>query len=92
MSTISLPERFDFSFHKQFTDSYTEALANSGGGKVITLDFGLVMYLDSAALGMLVLANKRAKEKSCKLEIINAKGAAKDVLNIANFDRLITIR
>ena len=91
MSTLSLPERFDHTFHKAFTDSYTKILAQVTG-QTITLDFGKVIYLDSAALGMMVLLHKRAKEKGCSLEIANAKGTALDVLKIANFDKLITIR
>lgn len=91
MATLSLPERFDFSAHKNFTEQYTKILSD-GKDKQVVLDFSKVEYLDSAALGMLVLLNKRAREHGCSVEIINAKGTAKDVLEIANFHRLMTIR
>lgn len=89
-NTISLPERFDFSSHKTFTDTYSKLLETTTNS-TITVDFRQVVYLDSSALGMLILLNKRAKEKSCSVEIVNAKGNAKDILKIANFDKLMKI-
>ncbi|HCV16887.1 MAG TPA: anti-sigma factor antagonist, partial [Alteromonas sp.] len=61
-------------------------------GSLITLDFCKVLYLDSAALGMVVLLKKRAKANGCDVEIVNAKGTALEVLEIANFDKMVTIR
>lgn len=90
-TTISVPERFDFSFHKSFTEQYNQILENKKGG-IITLDFSKVLYLDSAALGMVVLLKKRAKANGCDVEIANAKGTALEVLEIANFDKMVTIR
>lgn len=90
-SVISVPERFDFSFHKSFTEQYSQILENKKGG-IITLDFSQVLYLDSAALGMVVLLKKRAKAHGCDVEIANVRGTAMEVLEIANFDKMITIR
>ena len=61
-------------------------------GGLITLDFSKVLYLDSAALGMVVLLKKRAKANGCDVEIASAKGTALEVLEIANFDKMVTIR
>ena len=90
-TTIAIPERFDFSFHKAFTDQYNKLLEENAGA-TITLDFSRVMYLDSAALGMVVLLKKRAKASGCDVEIVNAKGTALEVLEIANFEKMVTIR
>lgn len=90
-ATIAIPERFDFSFHKAFTDQYNKILETKSGG-TINLDFSRVLYLDSAALGMIVLLQKRAKASGFTVEITNAKGTALEVLEIANFDKMITIR
>ena len=51
-----------------------------------------MLYLDSAALGMVVLLKKRAKASGCDVEIVNAKGTALEVLEIANFEKMVTIR
>ena len=41
---------------------------------------------------MVVLLKKRAKANGCDVEIVNAKGTALEVLEIANFDKMVTIR
>lgn len=89
-AVIAIPERFDFSFHQAFTQQYNDILAKHSG-IVISLDFRQVLYLDSAALGMIVLLQKRAKSVGCSVAVINAKGTALEVLEIANFDKMITI-
>lgn len=91
MTTIVLPTKFDFSYHKNFTDQYGKALETATANQ-ITLDFSNVEYLDSAALGMMVLLKKKADEVNCNVQIINAYGAALDVLKIANFQNLFTIK
>lgn len=91
MSTIVLPAKFDFSYQKNFTDLYTKAL-EAESTLPLVLDFSTVEYIDSAALGMMVLAKKKAEAKGRSVEIVNAHGAALDVLNIANFKNLFEIK
>ncbi len=91
MSTvISVPERFDFGFHKQYSELMNNTLSEKESG-AIKIDFSVVQYIDSSALGMLVMFCKRAKAQGRSFEIINASGAAREVLKIANFDRLMKI-
>lgn len=90
-TTIVIPERFDFSFHRAFTDQYNKLLEENAGA-TITLDFSRVMYLDSAALGMIVLLQKRAKASNSDVEIVSANGTALEILEIANFDKMVKIR
>ena len=52
-SIVNIPERFDFSHHKKFTENTDTALKNSKVS-LVSLDFSRVSYLDSAALGMIV--------------------------------------
>lgn len=63
--SIRLPERFDFSFHKTFNTAYEPALTNTSI-KELELDFSLVQYLDSSALGMLVLLAKSFRARRCR--------------------------
>lgn len=88
--TIHVPERFDFSYHKQFTDQYQSVLSDTNI-KEIALDFSKVGYLDSSALGMMVLFQKKAKQMNIKIRIKGARESAKEILQIANFDRLFDI-
>lgn len=87
---ISLPERFDFAFHRQFSEQYQKALAEKTCKK-ITLDFTHVNYLDSSALGMMVLLHKKAKLQNVQTTIKGAKGTAAEILGIANVNQLFEI-
>lgn len=53
-----LPERFDYSFHRQFNEGCNDYIANANLNEII-LDFSRVGYLDSSALGMLVMVQKK---------------------------------
>lgn len=86
MSTITLPERFDFNYHSTFTGAYPKLLENSES-RTLVLDFSRVTYLDSSALGMMVLVNKKAKAAGKEVVISNAKGPALEILKVANFDQ-----
>lgn len=87
---LHIPERFDFGYHKEFTDQY-QALLSSEEQSDIALDFSKVSYLDSSALGMMVLFQKKAKAANINVRIRGAKDSAKEILQIANFDRLFDI-
>jgi anti-anti-sigma factor len=87
---LQIPERFDFGYHKTFTEHYQAALAEPGVTQ-IALDFSRVSYLDSSALGMMVLFQKKAKTQNVNVRIRGAQANAKEILTIANFDRLFDI-
>ncbi|SBS35356.1 STAS domain protein [Marinomonas spartinae] len=84
-TVISLPERFDFSTHKWFTKEYDVALLSNTD---LVLDFSRVQYIDSSALGMMVLLHRLLEEKNKKGIIRNVSGSAKDILEMANFGNL----
>lgn len=87
---LQIPERFDFGYHKEFTDQYQKLLKDTGVSE-IALDFSSVSYLDSSALGMMVLFQKKAKAQNVSVRVRGAKDSAKEILQIANFDRLFDI-
>jgi anti-anti-sigma factor len=51
-----------------------------------------VQYIDSAALGILLLLRDHAINVNKTVEIHNLHGIAKEVLEIANFQKIFTIR
>jgi anti-anti-sigma factor len=89
--TIVIPERFDFGHYKIFNEQVNQMMQDEQI-KTVILDFSRASYLDSSALGMLVLMNKKAKAKSIHTFIRGAKGNAKDILVMANFDQLFDIQ
>jgi anti-anti-sigma factor len=89
-STIVLSGRFDFSSHRDFRAAY-EALLAAGGISKITLDMQGVEYLDSSALGMLLLLNEKATPSNIKVVISKPQTNVRQILEIANFNKLFTI-
>ena len=84
---LNIPQRFDFSFHKDFTSEYQKMLSDNRCKKII-LDFNRTEYLDSSALGMMVLLNKKAKAVNKEVTVKGAKDNTYDILTIANFNKL----
>jgi anti-anti-sigma factor len=87
---IRIPERFDFGYHKEFTEQYQRLLAENNVTE-IELEFSRVGYLDSSALGMMVLLQKKAKSQNVSISIRGRKESTKEILQIANFDQLFDI-
>lgn len=84
---LRLPSRFDYSFHRQFGELYTP-LIEGGTCKEIILDFNQVEYLDSSALGMMVLLQKKSSGSNIKVKIKGARGATDDILKMANMQKI----
>jgi anti-anti-sigma factor len=89
-TTIRLSNRFDFSQHKSFSTQVEQLLANDTL-KQLDIDFSQVQYLDSSALGMLVLLAKKATNQGVTVTLRGAQGTAKDILEMANMHKLFQI-
>ena len=89
-TTLKLAGRFDFNAHRDFRSSYEEALNTSGINELI-LDMRGVDYLDSSALGMLLLLKEKAAPSNVKINIINCQSTVKMILEVANFNKLMSI-
>ena len=86
--TIAIEGRFDFSAHKEFRKSYEdlEEVPSS-----YAIDMQQAEYIDSSALGMLLLLRDHAGGDSAEVEILNCNPDVKKILTISNFDQLFTI-
>ncbi|WP_424193819.1 STAS domain-containing protein [Ampullimonas aquatilis] len=84
---LSLDGRFDYGGHKEFRSAYEELLSQSAC-KEIVIDMQKVEYVDSAALGMLLLLRDRAKSAGKSIVIAGCHGVALQVLEVANFNKL----
>lgn len=91
VAEIELAGRFDFSGRKAFREAYDSLLLNAG---VQAIEIGLsgVEYIDSSALGMLLLLRERAEEANKKVILHSAQNTVARVLSVANFGRLFEIR
>lgn len=90
VSRLSLEGRFDFHSHRDFRAAYDAVLAKPEI-RDIAVDFSRVDYLDSSALGMLLLLREKAEAGGKKVKLTNLSGSVKQVLEIANFGKLFTI-
>jgi len=83
-------ERFDFQAYRPFREAY-ELELNKDSVKRLVIDMQAVKYIDSAALGMLLLLRDKALARSKQVELRNLHGVVKDVFEVANFHKLFTI-
>jgi len=90
-ATIKLEGRFDFNASREFRDSY-EGILGQQGVESIDVDLSDVNYLDSSALGMLLLLREKAEPSNVKLSLVNSRGAVRQILEVANFHKLFTLR
>ena len=85
---IKICGRFDFSVHKQFRDATNQVLSSV---KKIEVDLSAADYLDSSALGMLLILRDKVAGNKDSVVIKGATTDVKKILQIANFDKLFTI-
>lgn len=82
--------QFDFSTHRDFREKY-EAILGSPHVRELAVDLRDVNYIDSSALGMLLLLREKASAKHIDMKLINTQGSVRQVLEVANFGRLFNI-
>ncbi len=86
--TIAIVGRFDFSVHKEFREAYV----NHDRAKLsYVLDLSRTEYMDSSALGMVLLLRDHAGGDKSNVTIRNASPDVAKILRIANFDKLLTM-
>ena len=91
VATIRMDGRFDFSAHRAFRDTY-EPLLQQRDVTQVEIDLANVAYMDSSALGMLLLLHERAKASGKDVVLCRANPTVTQILDIANFGKLFTIR
>jgi anti-anti-sigma factor len=89
-AVVRLQGRFDFSAHREIRDSCGALLA-SEEVRELELDMGGLEYMDSSALGMLLLLKERADAACKRVALHNCKGTVRQVLDIANFGKIFSI-
>lgn len=91
-NTIKIPKRFDYSASGPFNTAMSSALGEDGADQKIKLDCIHLDYIDSAGIGLLVMAHKKAMSKGAVIEIVHAKPSIKEILLLANLQKLISIQ
>ncbi|WP_017939562.1 STAS domain-containing protein [Zestomonas thermotolerans] len=86
--TISIQGRFDFSLHQAFRDAYERADIRP---RRYVIDLEGTNYLDSSALGMLLLLRDYAGGDDALISLINCNPDVRKILGISNFGQLFQI-
>ncbi len=84
---IVISGRFDFNDHMQFRDAYKAYAASAA----YTLNMSSAEYMDSSALGMLLLLREHAGGDSAKIKVTGCNDEIKKILTIANFQKLFDV-
>ena len=84
---ISINGRFDFNAHHDFRNVYR----NEKSDAAYTIDMSGTDYIDSSALGMLLLLREHAGNESANISINGCNDDIKKIFAISNFEKLFTI-
>ena len=87
---IILIGKFDFSVQDNFRQIIDETLSN-GTIKDITVDMADVVFMDSSAIGLLLLLNERSKAEGKSLTLMNCHDPIREIFAIGGFDSILTI-
>lgn len=86
---LRLSGRFTFQDNGKFREMTTECM--DGKAKRIVMDFGQMEFIDSAGLGMLLVARSLAQEKNVDLTLSGAKGQVERMFSISKFSTLFNV-
>lgn len=90
VAEVRLSGRFDFNAHRDFRAGY-EPLFAEADVRSVNIDLAGVDYLDSSALGMLLMLRERANSAKLGLVLANPRGMVRQALDIAHFEKLFVI-
>ena len=82
--TVTILGRFTFDVNRPFRNLYSQALDHESC-RQLDMDLSGVEYLDSAALGMLLLVKERADASKKKIRLCGAQGLVLSILEVARF-------
>ncbi len=85
---VHLDGRFDFGARKGFKEAMDKAVEVQ---KQIVLDLEKVTFVDSSALGLLVICHQNLKNKKIPFYLMNPQTYVKQVLDLANIEKMIPI-
>ena len=90
VAQLALFGRFDFLAHREFRSGCQSALVIPASA--VEVDLGGVEYLDSSALGMLLILKDDAEAADRKVRLVNCSAAVRSILEVARFDKLLSIQ
>jgi anti-anti-sigma factor len=87
--TIKVFGDFDLSVYDAFHSAYPKDLSAI---QAAVVDLTEVTYIDSPALGMLLLLRQQLGQEKAKITLLNPNEHVRELLDIAQFGQLMTIK
>lgn len=87
---IAISGRFDFKLWRNFKDAYTPLL-NNDSIREIRVEMSRINYMDSSAMGMLLLLNERANAIKKTVKLLSTSGFVLQMLEVVNFGKIFNI-
>jgi HptB-dependent secretion and biofilm anti anti-sigma factor len=87
--TIAIKGRFDFAKHQEFRAAYEK---NDPKPESVVVDLKEATYIDSSALGMLLLLRDHVGGDDAQIQVINSSNDVRKTLTISNFNKLFDIK
>jgi len=84
--TIQVKGRFDFGKHQEFRNAY-----EANRPELVVVDLKDATYLDSSALGMLLMLRDHVGGDESEIRVVNTNPDVRKILAISNFDKLFDI-
>ena len=79
--------RFDYSMHKEFREAYKD----SDPSAEFIIDMSQTSYMDSSALGMMLLLREHLGDDHSKISITGCTTEIRNILEISKFQKLFNI-
>jgi anti-anti-sigma factor len=86
---VSLTGKFTFTDHSIFKNIID--IIKGGQVKALTLDLSALDFIDSAALGMLLIARDESNKNGVTLTLSKPAGHIQKMFKVSKFDTLFTI-
>ncbi|NSL56404.1 STAS domain-containing protein [Uliginosibacterium aquaticum] len=87
--TLAIQGQFQFALHREFRDAY---LGVTQPGCEFDVNLAATDYMDSSALGMLLLLKEHANQYGSRVVLVSPSSAIRRVLEIASFEQLFAIK
>lgn len=87
------PFRLTSDLRLDFRRAVLESLeaVSAAGGAVVVVDLSRTIEIDASGLGVLVLLQKRARERGIRTTLLNAPRAVADMLTMTRLDTLFDL-
>ncbi|MFA6014868.1 MAG: STAS domain-containing protein [Gallionellaceae bacterium] len=89
-ATLHLSGHFSFGAHREFKNAYKIQIDNASISNIV-INLADVQYLDSSALGMLLILREHVQSTSKTLTLSRPSTITSRTFDIAGFDQLFSI-